>query len=73
MGGTLEKGGTMTAIFEKAFKLIQEKPMPDDIIEQLDAYFELIPEEEEDDFLWLYEAAQLQTNLIDPMSDQQVT
>ena len=73
MGGTLEKGGTMTAIFEKAFKLIQEKPMPDDIIEQLDAYFELIPEEEKDDFLWLYEAAQLQTNLIDPMSDQQVT
>lgn len=57
----------MTLFFEKAFKLIQQNPLPDDIIEQLDAYFELIPEEEKDDFLWLYEAVQLQTNLIDPM------
>ena len=56
----------MTLFFEKAFKLIQQNPLPDDIIEQLDVYFELIPEEEKDDFLWLYEAVELHINLVNP-------
>jgi len=54
----------MTKFFEDAMKLTQKSPLPDDIVEQLDGYYELVPEEEKDDFLWLYEAVELETNLI---------
>ena len=56
----------LTEFFKKAEKLSRQDPLPDDIIKQLDAYFELIPEEEKDDFLWLYEAVELQINLVNP-------
>ena len=55
----------MTRFFEQAEKLTQQNPLPSDIVEQLDAYFEMIPEEEKDDFLWFYEAIELKTNLIE--------
>ena len=50
----------MTEFCEKASKLSQQDPLPDNIIEMLDAYFEIIPEEEKDKFLWLYEGVELQ-------------
>jgi len=50
----------LTEFFEKASKLSQQDPLPDNIIEMLDAYFEIIPEEEKDKFLWLYEGVELQ-------------
>tara|TARA_R110000823_G_scaffold264883_1_gene384918 strand:- start:37 stop:207 length:171 start_codon:yes stop_codon:yes gene_type:complete len=55
----------MTKFFNDAFKLSQASPLPDDIIAQLDAYYELIPAEERDEFLWLYEAVELEINLIE--------
>jgi hypothetical protein len=55
----------MTKFFNDAVKLTKMTPMPDDIIEQLDAYYELVAEDEKADFLWLYEAAELETNLLE--------
>lgn len=50
--------------FLKAEKLIQQYPLADDILEQLDELYDVLPEREKDDFLWFYEHAELQVNFI---------
>jgi hypothetical protein len=55
----------MTKFFMEAVRLSQQQPLPSDIIDQLDKYYEIVPEEEKDDFLWLYEAVELETNLLE--------
>jgi hypothetical protein len=50
----------MSEAFEKAEKLIQAKPMPDDVIEQLDELMVEVDIGELPDFMWLYEAAELE-------------
>tara|TARA_B110000908_G_C10148178_1_gene400045 strand:- start:31 stop:201 length:171 start_codon:yes stop_codon:yes gene_type:complete len=55
----------MSKFFDEAFQLTQIIPLPKNIIEKLDAYFELVPEKEKEDFLWLYESVTLETNLME--------
>jgi len=54
----------MSAAFNEAERLVQENPMPLDIIELLDNLREDIDLDEQDDFFWFYEAASLQSRLI---------
>ena len=54
----------MSAAFNEAERLVQENPMPPDIIELLDNLREDIDPDEQDDFFWFYEAASLQSRLI---------
>ena len=51
--------------FLKAEKLIQQYPLADDILEQLDDLYDVLPEREKDDFLWFYEHAELEVNFIE--------
>jgi len=53
----------MSAAFNEAERLVQENPMPPDIIELLDNLREDIDADEQDDFFWFYEAASLQARL----------
>lgn len=50
----------MSQAFEQAQKLVQSKPMPDDVIDQLDELMVEIDIDELPDFMWLYEAAELE-------------
>lgn len=54
----------MSKAFEKAQKLVQAKPMPDDVIEQLDELMVEVDIDELPDFMWLYEAAELEVREI---------
>lgn len=44
---------------EKGLKLVQLKEYPDDIIDQLDELYDEAVDEDKENFMWLYEAAQL--------------
>ena len=49
----------VTEAIEKEEYLVQSKPMPDGVIEQLDELMIIVESTESADFMWLYEAAEL--------------
>lgn len=53
----------MSKAFDQARELVQQDPMPEDIIELLDDLREDIEPDENDKFEWLYEAASLSDRL----------
>ena len=46
-------------IFEKAKALVNTRPLPADIVSQLDALRKTVPAKDLDDFYWFYESAKL--------------
>jgi hypothetical protein len=55
----------MTKYLELGQKLIEQDPLPDDVVERLDRLYDLIDPEELDEFLFLYEAIHLTVDLLD--------
>jgi len=54
----------MTKYLEIGQKLIEQDPLPDDVVERLDRLYDLIDPEELDEFLFLYEAIHLTVDLL---------
>ncbi len=54
----------MTKYLEIGQKLIEQDPLPDDVVERLDRLYDHIDPEELDEFLFLYEAIHLTVDLL---------
>ena len=55
---------SLSKAFKRASEIVQEEPLAEDIIKQLDTLYDAVPEDEKDDFLWFYEQVELTTNLL---------
>lgn len=59
----------MATELEQGLALVQLEEYPDDILEQLDELYDEAPEEDKENFGWLYEAANLR---LDELTEEEI-